>query len=333
MPAVFVTAGASAALTLATAACVAGDDAGYADSLPHIKGPRRRVVIQRGHRDPYDHAVTAVGVELTEVGYPTSTRPDELVRELDGTVAAVLWRPGRAGDLLPLELVAQLCHAVAVPVIVDAAMDIPPVERLHAVLAAGADAVAISGGKGFRGPHTSGILGGRSDLVRAVALHHLDMDVRDQTWSPSEVTGVSAPHGRHGIARGMKVGREQVLGLMQAISEYTADPGRHETLYQDELSSLEEELQSVPGLRTRRTRNHHLDVPETAIELAGTGRRADTVVRELDAGEPRIHVGEDEAWRDIITVNPMGLHRGEGRSIGARIFAILESSAGRVVGQ
>jgi L-seryl-tRNA(Ser) seleniumtransferase len=255
------------------------------------------------------------------------------VRELDSTVAAVLWRPEKAGDMLPLALVVQLCREVAVPVIVDAAMYVPPLDRLHAILAAGADLVAISGGKGFRGPHTSGLLCGRSDLVRAAALHHLDMDVRDQTWSPSEVSGLSAPRGRHGIARGMKVGREQVVGLAEAVAEYTADPGGHETRYDDELSSLEDALRSAPGLRAHRRRNHHLDVPETVIELADTGCRADAVIRALDAGKPRIHVGEDEAWQDVITINPMGLHRGEGRQIGARVVAIVQSSAGPVAGE
>ena len=94
VPAVYVTSGASAGLTLAAAVCVAGDDLELTDALPQISGPRRRVLVQRGHRDPYDHALTAAGVTLTEIGYASSTREDELTREFDGTVAAVLWRPG-----------------------------------------------------------------------------------------------------------------------------------------------------------------------------------------------------------------------------------------------
>lgn len=325
VPAVYVTSGASAGLSLATAVCVAADDPRGVDALPRIAGPRRRVVVQRGHRDPYDHALTAVGVELIEIGFPTSTRPGELARELDGTVAAVLWRPGHAGDLLPLDVVSRLAHEAEVPVIVDAAMDVPPVDRLQVLFAQGADLVAVSGGKGFRGPHTSGLLCGRPDLIRAVALHHQDMDVREQTWAPSEVTGVGLRYGRHGIGRGMKVGREQVLGLLAAVAEHVKDPDRHEPRYQAELSALELGLGRDRRLSVARTHNHHLAVPEVQIDIGATGHRADTVIRALDAGDPRIHVGEDQAWRDVLVINPMGLHAGEGEVVADRLLAILQS--------
>jgi D-glucosaminate-6-phosphate ammonia-lyase len=323
VPAVYVTSGASAGLTLATAVCVAGSDPRGVDALPRIAGPRRRVVVQRGNRDPYDHALTAVGVELTEIGFGTSTRPDELARELDGTVAAVLWRPGHAGDLLPLDVVARLSHEADVPVIVDAAMDVPPVDRLQNLFAQGADLVAVSGGKGFRGPHTSGILCGRPELIGAVALHHQDMDVREQTWASSEVTGTTLRYGRHGIARGMKVGREQILGLLAAVAEYIEGPDRHEPRYDAELSALELEVGRDPRLVVARAFNEHLAVPEVQIDISATGHRADAVIRALDAGEPRIHVGEDQAWRDVLVVNPMGLHQGEGRAIATRLLAVL----------
>ena len=111
VPAVYVTSGASAGLTLATAVCVAGEDLALADELPRILSPRRRVLVQQGHRDPYDHALTSAGVTLTEVGYGGSTREGELARELDETVAAVLWRPAPRHDLLDLDVVAQIGRA------------------------------------------------------------------------------------------------------------------------------------------------------------------------------------------------------------------------------
>jgi D-glucosaminate-6-phosphate ammonia-lyase len=329
IPAAYVTSGASAALTLATAVCVAGADLRLADALPRVPGPRRRVLVQRGHRDPYDHALTAAGVELTEIGYQTSTRPDELARELDGTVAAVLWRPGGSGDLLGLDQVAQLAKAAGVPVIVDGAVDIPPVTRLQAMFAAGADLVALSGGKGFRGPHTSGLLCGQPELIAAVAVHHQDMDVREQTWAPSEVTGLTTRYGRHGIGRGLKVGREQIAGLLAAVTEYVADPERHEPEYDAELTALETELRRGPRLAARRTRNERLCVPEVEVDVSATGLRGDVVVRALEAGDPRIHVGEDQAWRDILVINPMGLGKGEGQQIAARLIEVCDAAAER----
>ena len=322
VPAVYVTSGASAALTLAAAVCVAGDDLALADALPQIPGPRRRVVIQRGHRDPYDHALTTAGVTLTEIGYAGSARPDELARELDETVAAVLWRPEAARDLLPLASVAALADEAGVPVIVDGALDVPPVSRLHELFAAGASLVAVSGGKGFRGPHTSGLLCGRPDLIQAVAVHHLDMDIREQTWAKSEVSGLAPRYGRHGIGRGMKVGREQIAGLLAAVTEYVADPGRHEAAYDTELTAIEAGLAADPRLLTRRIQNERLLVTELHIDVGGTGLPADEVVRALEAGEPRIHVGEDLAWRGVLVVNPMGLVKGEGALIAERLVRI-----------
>jgi L-seryl-tRNA(Ser) seleniumtransferase len=319
VPAVYVTSGASAGLTLATAVCDAGDDLEQADALPQILGPRRRVLVQRGHRDPYDHALTAAGVALTEIGYAGSTRADELARELDGTVAAVLWRPEPPRDLLALDTVAGLAKEAGVPVIVDAALDVPPVSRLQDLFAAGADLVVASGGKGFRGPHTSGLLCGRPELIRAVAVHHLDMDVREQTWAASEVTGVTPRYGRHGIGRGMKVGREQVAGLLAAVAEHVADPQRYEAGYDTELAAIEAGLAVDPRLVVRRVRNDRLWAPELHVDVSGTGMSADAIVRALEGGEPRIHMGEDLAWRGVLVVNPMGLSKGEGPLIAARL--------------
>jgi D-glucosaminate-6-phosphate ammonia-lyase len=322
VPAVYVTSGASAGLTLATAVCVAGDDVAQSDALPQIVGPRRRVLVQRGHRDPYDHALSATGIQLTEIGHIESTRLSELERELDGSVAAVLWRPWPTGDLLSLEEIASRTHECGVPVIVDAAMDVPPVNRLHAMFDAGADFVVVSGGKAFRGPHTSGLLCASPEATRAVAVHHLDMDIREETWAPSEVTMRTTQFGRHGIGRGMKVGREQIAGLLTAVEEYIAEPQSHEAGYEAELSAVEAGLATESRLAIWRSRNDRLWAPELQIDFSNVALSADEVVRALDAGEPRIHVGENNAWQGILVINPMGLREGEGSLIASRLLEI-----------
>ncbi len=327
VPAAYVTSGASAALTLAAAVCVAGNEPRRLEDLP-ASARGRRVVVQRAHRDPYDHAITAVGVQLTEIGFPTSTYPDELARELDDSAVAVLWRPGVAGELLPLATVARMAHERGVPVIVDAAMSVPPLARLHRMITDGADLIAISGGKGLRGPHTAGLLCGRPDLVDAVSLHQQDMDIRELTWQPSEVTGASPLRGRHGLGRGMKVGREQIAGLLTALREFVAEPDRWRAHYATELAACAAELSACPDLVVREDYNDHLDVPVLTVDFASAGLDANEVVRGLDTGEPRIHIGEDGAWRNELTVNPMGLHAGEGATVGRRIVGVLSRGDG-----
>lgn len=323
-PAAHVTSGAYAGLMLAAAVCAVGGDSRGVDELP-LTGTRSRVVIQMAHRDPYDHAITSVGLRLTEIGYPYSTRRHELARELDDTVAAVLHRVGGNGDMLPLRTVAELAHAAGVPVIVDAADCVPPIDRLAGLLDDGADLIAVSGGKSFRGPQASGILCGRADLVRHVALHHLDMDLRDATWSASEVTGFFPTGGREGIGRGMKVGREQIVGLLTAVREYVADPTGWDQHYDRELAACERALAGCGGVRVTREHNDALDVPVLVIDFTHAPIGADAMARELDHGSPRIHLSEGDAWRNRLIVNPMALAAGDGARIGDRVAVAVRA--------
>jgi L-seryl-tRNA(Ser) seleniumtransferase len=206
VPAAYVTSGASAALHLATAAVMTRGDAALIDRLPDTAGMRHRVIIQSAQRDPYDRAVQAAGATLVPIGYPDSTHPGELERELGDDVAAVLFRPGRGGNLLSLEATCRVAHAAGVPVMIDGAMFVPPVDRLREYFDLGADLVAVSGGKGFRGPQGSGLLCGRAEFIDVIDLHHQDMDERDTTWPRNdETTPMTTPS--HGVGRSMKVGR------------------------------------------------------------------------------------------------------------------------------
>lgn len=324
VPAAYVTSGAFSGLTLAAAVCAVGGDSRGVDTLP-LTGPRHRVIIQMAHRDPYDHAITAVGLALTEIGYPYSTRPHELARELDQTVAAVLHRLGGNGDMLPLKTVAELCHAAGIPVIVDAADYVPPIDRLRQLVDDGADLIAVSGGKAFRGPQASGILCGRPVLIRDVALHHLDMDLRETTWQASDLTGFWPTGGREGIGRGMKVGREQIIGLLTAVREYVERPGRWAQHYTAELADCARAIALCADLRVTHEHNHTMDVPTLVVDFDGAAIDADEVARQLDRGTPRIQLSEAEAWRNRLIVNPMGLLEGEGAQIGERIVAIIRA--------
>jgi L-seryl-tRNA(Ser) seleniumtransferase len=319
VPGAYVTPGASAALSLAVAAVLGQGKAEISDHLPLVEGGRNGVVIQHAHRDPYDHAVSAVGGRIIEIGFPGSTHADELRRALGHDTAAVLFRPGRPGNLHDLPTVATIAHGNHVPEIVDGALHVPPIERLQKYFADGADLVAVSGGKGFRGPQASGLLCGDPRLLEMAALQHQDMDERANTWRP--VTGESPP--RHGIARGMKVGREQIAGLLCAVERYVRAPGVDEKQGFDELSDVEEALRSVDGLAVSRGFDDALNVPVLYIDVTPSGSSVDDVLCRLAEGPPRVYVGEELAWRNTLTVAPMALLPGEGRALAAAVKAAI----------
>lgn len=319
VPGAYVTPGASAALSLATAAVLAQGKAEISDQLPSVEGGRNRVVIQHAHRDPYDHAVSLVGGHIVEVGFPSSTHADELRRALGDDTAAVLFRPGRPGNLLDLPTVAAIAHSAHVPVIVDGALHVPPIERLQTYFAEGADLVAVSGGKGFRGPQASGLLCGEPGLLEMAALQHQDMDERADTWRPA--SGESPP--RHGVGRGMKIGREQIAGLLSAVERHVRAPGADEKPGLDELSDIEEALQGVEGLTVSPGFDDALNVPVLHIDVTSSGSSVDDVLRRLASGSPRVYVGEERAWQNTLTVSPMALLPGEGRSLAAAVKAAI----------
>jgi L-seryl-tRNA(Ser) seleniumtransferase len=165
--AAYVTCGAAAGLFLATAACMAGADPARAWQLPDIRGLRNRVVISRAHRNPYDYAVRTLPVELVEVGFANEIIPIkdwELAEAIDERTAAVLYVEANwtAAGALPLPQVLAIAHAAGVPVIVDAAAQLPPRSNLWRLTALGTDLVLFSGGKDLRGPQSSGLIVGRS---------------------------------------------------------------------------------------------------------------------------------------------------------------------------
>jgi L-seryl-tRNA(Ser) seleniumtransferase len=197
--------------------------------------------------------------------------------------------------------------------------------RLRALYDDGADLIAVSGGKAFRGPQASGILCGRPELIRHVALHHLDMDLRDSTWNASDITGYWPTGGREGIGRGMKVGREQIVGLLTAVREFASDPDRWTPHYVAELAACERALAPSHTLRVSGGHDHVMEIPTLVIDFSQSPMAADDVARQLDRGSPRIQLVEAQAWRNRLILNPMALADGDGARIGEQILAVLEA--------
>ena len=187
----YVTSGAAAGLLLGTAACVTGLDPGKMNRLPDTSGMKNEVVISRSHRNFYDHAIRSTGIQLIEVGIADrfsgagvrDTEAWEIADAITDRTAAVCY-VAYPHTLPILEKVVEAAHAHDIPVIVDAAGQLPPADNLRKFIAQGADLVAFSGGKAIGGPQSSGILCGRRDLIMSVALQHLDMDILQEQWTP-----------------------------------------------------------------------------------------------------------------------------------------------------
>ena len=222
-----VTSGAAAALTLGTAAILTGYDPGRMEKLPFCDGFPHEIVVAREQRNGYDHAVRAAGAKLVEVGFHEIVAGAG-VRRVEPWEYQAAFGPGTAGVLYvldpaakpPLSEVVALAHSRHLPVLVDAAGELPPRANLRTILASGADLVAFSGGKAIRGPQATGILCGRRDLIGAAALQMLDLDDHPELWQPPpELIDRQRLLGlpRQGIGRALKVSKEQIIALLTAL--------------------------------------------------------------------------------------------------------------------
>ena len=328
----YVASGASAGLSLATAACVAGMDVAAFDRLPDTTGMRGEVVVQRGHRNAYDHAIRAAGVRMVEVGYlghpgaggTFGWQIDAAITDRTAAVACpIMDTPGT----VPLAEVCAVAHARGVPVIVDAAAELPPRSNLRRFVAEGADVVVFSGGKAIGGPQASGVIAGRADLVASIALQHQDMDVRAPTWNRRALLdGVLAGVPHQGFGRSMKVGREEIAGLITALRDYAAgDDEADREAWMALLDIVADELDELEGVRVLRRLNVAKPVPllSIAVDPERVGLTGYEVVEAMLAGEPSIAVVESYAEHDVVIVNPQGLTEEEATLVGRRLREVL----------
>lgn len=326
----YVTCGAAAGLALSAAACVTGLDPEKMNRLPDTTGMRNEIIIHRAHRYDYDHALRSVGATLVEIGFPDAIFPYELERAITDRTAAVAYFPTPNRPALPLPLVVEIAHRAGVPVIVDAALEVPPVANFRTFTEMGADLVVFSGGKAIQGPQASGFIAGRADLIRAIGFQNQDMDVHPETWTyrgmiaSGEVTG--APH--HGIGRQMKVGKEEIVGLLVALQRYLErDHAADHAAWECRMHALQSGLADLPGVTVdivgAFSKAGAVPCAVIRIDEAGTGISAYQVLEALQEGEPRIFLNEERAWQGIIGANPMCLRDEDIPQIVARFRQIM----------
>jgi len=333
-----VTSGAAAGLLLGTAACIAGLDPSLMNRLPDTSGLKDEVVVVRSQRNFYDHAVRQAGVRLVEVGladrYAGAGVRDaeawEVADAISERTACVLYVATPQSEP-PLAEVVAVAHARDVPVLVDAAGQLPPVSNLRRFIADGADLVAFSGGKAILGPQASGILAGRRDLVQSAALQMLDQDMLFRQWNPPanlfdkhRLKGLP----QHGIGRPCKVGKEQVIGLLVALRRFVAeDPAVRHAAWLARLAEVQEALRSANKVELTLVDRGPEVVPVLDAKLdPSAGLDALDLVIAMQNGAPSIHIDPTSVRAGVIRFNPMALQPGEGRIAGARLAELLARS-------
>jgi len=298
--AAMVTSGAASALTLGTAAVLTGTDPQKIIDLPDLSTMKNEVITQKSHRFGYDHAVRNCGVRLVEV----ETRED-LERAITPQTAMMLFynNNNTIGQIRDEEFV-QLGKKHGIPTFNDAAADVPPVENLWKYTAMGFDLVTFSGGKGIRGPQSAGLLLGRKDLIEAARLN--------------------APPNGNTVGRGMKVNKEEMLGMLVALELYLdKDHVKERREFDKRAETIRAAAAAIPGIEAE------IFVPEVANHVPhvrvswdpGSGLAPAAVVDALLAGEPSIGVRSEN--RSVI-VGVWMMRPGEEKVVARRLKQVLE---------
>jgi uncharacterized pyridoxal phosphate-dependent enzyme len=301
-----VTSGAAAAIQSGLAGILTGGNEALIRQLPDLTGMKSEVIIQKSHRNPFDHQLRSTGVKLIEI---------ETVQDLRGAVndrTAMMHFSNfaNAAGQIKVDEWVRLGKQYNVPCMNDAAADTPPVSHLWDYANMGYDLVTFSGGKAIRGPQCAGLLIGHRELVANAQLNN----------SPYEDT----------IGRSQKVGKEEILGMVKALDLFLAED--HEALaqqWQSQLEMISREITKVPGVSTTffvpDIANHvpHMRIvwDETRISLT-----PEEAAKSLRASKPSIAIGQGEGQPGL-SMNSFMLQPGEDKIVAAQLVSLFRGHA------
>jgi L-seryl-tRNA(Ser) seleniumtransferase len=300
-----VTCGAAAAMLSGLAGILTRDNPQFIRQLPDLTGMKSEVIIQKSHRNPFDHQLRATGIRLVEI----VDREDLRKAVNEKTAMMHFTNFANAAGQIKVEEWAKFGKEYKVPTFIDAAADTPPVSHLWDYADMGYDLIAFSGGKAIRGPQCAGLLVGRKDLVSYALLNN----------SPHEDT----------IGRSQKVGKEEIVGMVKAVECYLQE--NHEALekeWRNRLELVSAEVSKVPGVTTKfyvpDIANH---VPHMEIRW---DKRISATPREINAalrkGKPAIVLSTGEEG-EVLSLNSFMLQPGEDKIIADAVVAVLKAHA------
>lgn len=333
----FVTPGAAAGMLLCTAACIAGDDYMTMARLPDTDGIASDVLIPKAHRFKYDVGLRASGASLVDVGHVSHhpidggtdrVEPWEIASAINEDTVAVAYVE-RPHNILDLKTVVDIAHNHDLPVIVDAASEVPPQMNLERFVRQGADLVAFSGGKGIRGPQPSGFVAGREDLVRSIALQQLPDGYNAALWNPPAtlINRETLPTGTpsEGIGRPLKAGPEEIIGLLTALEGFLEED--HEATFsewRERTERIADELGASPYLDVRLSDGHDKasSVPKVIASVREEAPLSTIeVIGSLRCENPRVWIGERRVHLGEFTVAPQELTDDETTYLIERVLA------------
>ena len=296
-----VTSGAAAAIQSGLAGILTGDNEALIRRLPDLSGMKSEVIIQKSHRNPFDHQLRSTGVKLVEV----ETREQVHRAVNDRTAMMHFTNFANAAGQIKVDEWAKLAKQYNVPCMNDAAADTPPVSHLWDYTSMGYDLVTFSGGKAMRGPQCAGLLVGRKDLVAYALLNN----------SPHEDT----------IGRSQKVGKEEIIGMVKALELYLKED--HDALarkWQQRLEGISSELTKIPGVSTSYflpdIANH---VPHMQItwddRVSATPQQ---ISKSLRDSKPSIVIGGGEGKPGLMMCSFM-LQPGEDKIVAQQLSRVL----------
>lgn len=316
--AAMVTAGASSALTLGTAACIGVMNKSPAQAVPMQVGSlRNEVVIQKAHRYGYDHALENCGARFVEV----ESMQDYEKALTNRTVMAHFFNAAEGGQISREDWI-RVAHQHGLPCFNDAAADVPPISNLWNYTKMGFDLVTFSGGKGIRGPQNAGLLLGRKDLITAAA----------QTNNPFD----------DGIGRGMKVAKEQIVGMVAAVDWFLDQSDEEmQAEFRRSADGIAGRLKDIPTVQSS------IVVPEVANHVPHLLIRYDLqrvkitpldVAERLRKGNPSIELNPSTGTKEgskglhsdenTIVVGVWMLQPGEDMIVARRLREVLSKAIG-----